>query len=152
MEWLKLGKHKFLHQFVMLSLLLLSLADLANAQGKCISLASSINCPEYAGKSFFKKEYSIEDFAGVQTIEQFDKYVTDNAAFNFGEICAKWPSAISTPIRYSVSTTCGFAVYSSTIRNVCNQNMPIPKNICKSSLVLTAGDVTAQLQEVLFNL
>jgi hypothetical protein len=131
----------------MLVLLLLNLVNTqaqTPAPGKCIPLAASKNCKELS-------QYSIEAFDQVKTVEAFDSYIDAQSAFNYGSLCPNWATAKGFPIRYASSMACGFAVFSTTARKVCNQDLPPPKTLCKSTLDLMFEDVQTQLTKVIYN-
>lgn len=130
--------------YVLLLLNLVKTQAQTSPPGKCIPLSSSKYCKELS-------QYSIEAFEQVQTVEAFDSYIESQSAFNYGSLCPNWATANGTPIRYSSSMACGFAVFSTTARKICNQDLPPPKTLCKSTLDLMFEDVQSQLAKVSLN-
>lgn len=128
-----------------MSNLLLLLIQLVN--GACISLSASKYCPEL-------KDYSIRSYAQVETVEQFDKYLEAEAAYNYGQECGGWRSAAGSNLKYSKSTACAVAVFLSSRpppvpnQEQCNLNSPPPPLLCKSSVRLTFDDIEAKLNQV----
>ncbi|KAJ3368695.1 STIP1 y and U box-containing protein 1 [Kappamyces sp. JEL0680] len=125
-----------------LSLLFIAGPALVQAQAAtCISLASSLKCPEY-------KDYSILSFTGVNSAADFDRYVSSKSGFTVGG-CQAWrDSAAKASIRSTSTFICGYAVHYSTNLSTgtkCNTSGTKPKPICKTSAQGAASDVAAAI-------